>query len=297
MGNPIGSYCGLSAWAAADFLARHVSRRIGPNRAFISMYRLGLAIARRSPLGRSQAGTVDDSRERSIGTSPHRMGMGLRSRSAEHRCVRFALPRLCHREAGTRDAHRGQLSGADGGAGARVRRAAENCGGAGTAAVLAGVMLTVIPAATAPVNSGVSPDKAERGLGWALTAALGFGVMFWLLGFHVTPVLGGALPVWLMRLMGALVVVVLPLRRRRVPVIPRGNIGWLLAASALLDTTAFVANNMGLALGHVSVVTVLASLFGPLAVLLAWIFLGERLSRRQWFGVTLIFLGVALVSI
>jgi drug/metabolite transporter (DMT)-like permease len=295
----VGILFGLTAavaWAAADFLARHVSRRIGPLRAFISMQWFGLAVltiyltaakpALWMTLASPLSGPARDAWEWACVAGI----LNIVASVSLYRAFAIGKLALVTPIAASYPALTVVLALASG---ERLKIAA----GAGIAVVLAGVMLTVIPAATAAGNSGLSPDKAERGLGWALTAALGFGVMFWLLGFRVTPVLGGALPVWLMRLMGALVVVVLPLCRRTVPVIPGGNIWWLLAASALLDTTAFVANNMGLALGHVSVVTVLASLFGPLAVLLAWIFLGERLSRRQWFGVTLIFLGVALVSI
>lgn len=100
-----------------------------------------------------------------------------------------------------------------------------------------------------------------------------------------------------MRLMGATLLLLLSVRRSAEPTIPRGSIWWPLAGSALLDTTAFVSNNVGLAIGQVSVVTVLASLFGAVAVLLAWVFLGEHLTRRQWFGISLILVGVALVSV
>lgn len=284
------------AWAAADFLARHVSRRIGPNRAFIFMQWVGLALLSiyfaavrpalwttlASPLSRPARNAWEGACLAGI--------LNIGASISLYRAFSAGKLALVTPIAASYPALTVVLAFVSG---ERLKTMA----GAGIAVVLAGVMLTVIPSLSASGRSRLPRDTTERGLGWALTAALGFGVMFWLLGFHVTPVLGGALPVWLMRLMGAFIVVLLPLRRRTVPAIPRGSIWWPLAASALLDTTAFVANNMGLAVGPVSVVTVLASLFGALAVLLAWIFLDERLSRRQWFGVTLIFVGVALVSI
>jgi uncharacterized membrane protein len=50
-------------------------------------------------------------------------------------------------------------------------------------------------------------------------------------------------------------------------------------------------------IGPVSVVSVLASLYGAVTVLLSWIFLRERLERSQWLGIVLIFVGIVCVSI
>ena len=65
----------------------------------------------------------------------------------------------------------------------------------------------------------------------------------------------------------------------------------------MMDTAAFVANNAGLKTGQVSVVSVLASLYGAMTVLLSWIFLRERLERCQWLGIVLIFAGIVFVSL
>ena len=78
-----------------------------------------------------------------------------------------------------------------------------------------------------------------------------------------------------------------PRRRTEVSALPHGSVWWLLAAVGLLDTTAYVANNAGLHAGPVSVVTVIASLYGAVTVLLSWIFLRERLERSQWLGIFL----------
>ncbi len=137
----------------------------------------------------------------------------------------------------------------------------------------------------------------STGVGWAICAALGFGVLFWFLGFHVVPAVGSAVSVWVMRLTAlvALAVAAAPTGQTLHP--PRGSVWWLLLAVGILDTAAFVANNAGLGTGQVSVVSVLASLYGAITVLLAWIFLRERLERSQWLGIVLIFIGIVLVSI
>ena len=140
-------------------------------------------------------------------------------------------------------------------------------------------------------------SRMSRGVGWAILAAIGFGVMFWFLGFHVVPLVGDAVSVWVMRLTALVSLAVVALPARQSIRLPRGGVWWMLAAVGFMDTAAFVANNAGLHIGPVSVVSVLASLYGAVTVLLAWIFLRERLERSQWLGIVLIFAGIICVSI
>jgi drug/metabolite transporter (DMT)-like permease len=137
----------------------------------------------------------------------------------------------------------------------------------------------------------------STGVGWAIFAALGFGVLFWFLGFHVVPAAGSAVSVWVMRLTALVSLALAAGPTRQTLKFPHGKVWWLLLAVGILDTAAFVANNAGLSTGQVSVVSVLASLYGAFTVLLAWIFLRERLERSQWLGIVLIFIGIVLVSI
>jgi len=64
----------------------------------------------------------------------------------------------------------------------------------------------------------------------------------------------------------------------------------------LLDTSAYVLNNFGMLREQVSVVSVLASLYGAVTVGLAATVLGEKISRRQWTGIVGIFVGIVLIS-
>src|SRR5271168_3790060 len=137
----------------------------------------------------------------------------------------------------------------------------------------------------------------STGVGWAICAALGFGVLFWFLGFHVVPAVGSAVSVWVMRLTALVALAVASAPAGQTLRLPRGGVWWLLLAVGILDTAAFVVNNAGLSTGQVSVVSVLASLYGAITVLLAWIFLRERLERSQWLGIVLIFIGIVLVSL
>jgi drug/metabolite transporter (DMT)-like permease len=172
--------------------------------------------------------------------------------------------------------------------------------GAGLVITLMGVILAATSfAQPGSAATGINEPTAHlsKGVGWAISAAVGFGVLFWFLGFHVVPLVGSAVSVWVMRLTAlvSLAVVAAPARQTIRP--PRGSVWWLLLAVGVLDTAAFVANNAGLSTGQVSVVSVLASLYGAVTVLLSWIFLRERLERSQWLGIVLIFGGIVLVSL
>lgn len=174
--------------------------------------------------------------------------------------------------------------------------------GTGLAVTFAGVILAATSFtqsnAVSATPLGESPHAhLSKGVGWAICAAFGFGVMFWFLGFYVVPSVGSAVSVWVMRLTALVSLAIAAGPVRQTLELPRGSVWGVLLAVGILDTAAFVANNAGLSTGQVSVVSVLASLYGAVTVILAWIFLRERLERSQWFGIVLIFVGIVLVSI
>jgi drug/metabolite transporter (DMT)-like permease len=169
---------------------------------------------------------------------------------------------------------------------------------AGIALVLVGVALTVGAAGSAEVGleAGATAQNPRAGVGWALAAAAGFGVMFWLLGFHVVPELGGFMSVWVLRMVATLGLGVAALPARQSLRIPRRGMVWMLVAMGALDVGAYLSNNFGLEFRHVSIVTVIASLYAAVTVLLAAVVLRERLNWKQWAGVALIFAGVVILS-
>jgi drug/metabolite transporter (DMT)-like permease len=174
--------------------------------------------------------------------------------------------------------------------------------GIGMAVTLTGVILAAMSFEPKPIDPSASGDASpgahlSRGVGWAILAAIGFGFMFWFLGFHVIPLVGDAVSVWVMRLTALVSLAVFALPARQSIRLPHGRVWWMLAAVGLMDTAAFVSNNAGLHIGPVSVVSVLASLYGAVTVVLSWIFLRERLERSQWLGIVLIFIGIVCVSI
>ena len=171
---------------------------------------------------------------------------------------------------------------------------------AGIACIVAGVVL-VAGGEKPPEKNGSLSSSAQRktsgGMGWALISAVGFGVLFWLLGTWIVPSVGYASTVWMIRLTSSILTAGLILFLRQPLSLPRGGpVPVWLAGMGILDTAAFVLNNRGMQLEQVSVVSVLASLYGAVTVTLAAIFLREHVSRWQWAGIVAIFAGIYLIS-
>lgn len=192
------------------------------------------------------------------------------------------------------------------------------------------VIASTVPAPTSGLKSGpkavpqpaalVPPRRRfAPGLGEALGAMLLFGAGYWLLDF-VAPALGGVTVALIGKLadfvaLGALALA-LPLVRLARPKVdqerdqasrdssdaPIAATGfsaqfWLFVIPVgLLDTAANVAYNLGISVAQTSIVVVLSSLFSAVTVLLAWIFLRERLAGWQWAGVAAILVGILLVN-
>ncbi len=171
----------------------------------------------------------------------------------------------------------------------------------GVAICLCGVLLSSIERSS---KTGIDDHSQPRG--WrlppgvinAIGAAICYGIVFWLMGFHVIPRLGSLFSVTATRF--GSVVIALPLlalllgRSLRPP--SKRDLRILLAVG-VIDTAAFVAAMIGSSTEQVSIVTVLSSMFSAWTVLLAWIFYKERPLKLQWMGISLIFMGIVLVSL
>ena len=151
--------------------------------------------------------------------------------------------------------------------------------------------------ASLALASSLPPKKSSSGVGAALVSAVGFGFLFWLLGNRVVPRVGFASTVWMIRLTSSvLTALVIFAMRRPISLPPKNSVSLWLLAMGILDTGAFVLNNRGMQLEQVSVVSVLASLYGAVTVLLSTVVLRERMSQWQWLGIVGIFAGIALIS-
>lgn len=117
-------------------------------------------------------------------------------------------------------------------------------------------------------------------------------VMFGRLGKHLSPLVLNAVK-GLIAI--ALITVTLLVQGKLEFTLPLPAVGWLLLSGAIgigLGDTAYFA-----ALNHLGArrVLLLESLAPPMAALLAWGFLSERLSSLAWIGISLTVLGVAWV--
>ena len=165
----------------------------------------------------------------------------------------------------------------------------------GIVAALLGVILV---AAGEKSSSDAAAEKAKvtAGLTWAIAAAFGFAIVFWLLGIRVIPAAGAAATVWLIRITGLVITLTVVLIRKIPLRIKSQRTRAQLYTMGFFDTGAFVLSNMGMRVEGTAVVTVLGSLYGAVTVTLAALFLKERIALLQWLGIASIFLGVALIN-
>jgi drug/metabolite transporter (DMT)-like permease len=142
----------------------------------------------------------------------------------------------------------------------------------------------------------VRPERRQiaAGVGWAALAMLAFGAYF--VPMHAASTQDWLWPAFLFRCTSVTLVWSVVLLRRARPTGLRGH--WLaLIAIGLLDTGgnalyAAAASSHGL----LSVVSVLASLYPVVTVLLARLMLGERVQRTQDAGIVLVLAGVVLIT-
>ena len=166
----------------------------------------------------------------------------------------------------------------------------------GILAALLGVFLVATGEKSADAPNSAEKSKGIAGLGWAIAASLGFGLLFWLLGLRMIPQTGALATVWLIRVTGALLTFFVLLAKKIPLRIKNKRARAQLYGMGYLDTAAFVLSNLGMRIEQVAIVSVLGSLYGAVTVALAAIFLKERIAWLQWTGIASIFLGVALMN-
>jgi uncharacterized membrane protein len=146
----------------------------------------------------------------------------------------------------------------------------------------------------ASLERGGERARFAAGTGWALLALLGFGGYF--IPLHASATHDWLWPSLVFRSTSVMLVwTVLLLSRQRVRGV-RPHLGALVAIG-LLDTggnTLFAAASESR--GLLSVVSVLASLYPVVTVLLARLVLRERVARSQELGVLVTLAGVVLIS-
>jgi drug/metabolite transporter (DMT)-like permease len=165
----------------------------------------------------------------------------------------------------------------------------------GIACTMLGVLLVAGGEKPLDENDAEAVRRSGKGVGWALSSAVGFGVLFWLLGTHVIPRVGAPQTVWMIRLTCTVVVTIVILLARQPIGLPR-NTRLISLGMGAGDTSAFVLSNRAMQIEQVAVISVLGSLYGAVTVALAAVVLREHVSRWQWTGIAAIFSGIYLMS-
>jgi drug/metabolite transporter (DMT)-like permease len=165
----------------------------------------------------------------------------------------------------------------------------------------AGATLALVAAGIALASAGTADDVIEeatarqprRAVALAVAAALSFGVSLYATG-QVSDEL--AIPWALLpaRVIGIIVLAVPLLVARRL-VVTREGLPFVVLAG-IGEVIGFAAFTLG-ARDAIAISAVLASQFGVLAALAAYVLFGERLSRRQTAGVAAIAVGVAALTL
>jgi len=180
----------------------------------------------------------------------------------------------------------------------------------GILAALAGVILVaagekfqpasstspVAPHSANPVASqSASPVRFSNGIPWAVAAALGFGVLFWLLGMRIIPRTGALATIWVIRVTGTFITLAILLAQKTPLRLKNKRTSAQLYSMGFFDTSAFTLSNLGMRIEQVAIVSVLGSLYGAITVVLSALFLRERIAVLQWIGIISIFCGIILM--
>ncbi|PDW03101.1 DMT family transporter [Candidatus Viridilinea mediisalina] len=139
-------------------------------------------------------------------------------------------------------------------------------------------------------------NASLRGMKSAIGSAIFYGLFFWLLA-PITAEFGIIWPVFIGRVLAMFSAILMLAWARESIARPANNTWRMLVVAVIVDTLGFLSYNLGISSAYVSVVTALASIFSAVTVLLAWLFLRERLVSLQWAGVAALICGVLLVSV
>ncbi|MEL7542726.1 MAG: EamA family transporter [Pseudomonadota bacterium] len=179
------------------------------------------------------------------------------------------------------------------------------------AAVIAGVALVALAAQEAPPEASdrittesdarptahavrMTPNVFRSVLLFSALSHVGFAISI-TAGQAAAPIYGELEATWLARIFGLAIITAVVIARRAARPVP---VAWMptLTGMGLADTLAFAAVS---AAGHApgaELATVVSSTFGMVAILLAWVFLRERITPGQWMGIAIVFTGTAYLA-
>ena len=278
------------AWGGSDFIARFATRRFGAIRTMLYMQGFGFCFLSIFLLRTHQWGHLFD------GSGWQPWGWGLLAGCVNtfssltlYRSFEIGKLSLVAPLSASSPALTVALSVLSGERLTRIHAA-------GIFATMLGVLLVAHAEEPPDPADAEAVRRSGKGIALALMAAAGFGVLFWLLGIRTVPRTGAIAAVWLIRMVGFSATLAILLLAKLPVGVQVGKATLQLVGMGMMDTTAFVTNNKGFQVEQISIVSVLASLYGAITVALAAIFLREKVARWQWAGIAAIFTGIYLIS-
>ena len=162
------------------------------------------------------------------------------------------------------------------------------------AAVIAIVVGVAVVAALSDTNEDEAPAKGPT-MVYAIIAAVGFAGTF-ALGQHAAEI-SGEMPTTLVTRLLAVGLTVVALLTFRLPFWPGARTLPLLMLMGIADGIALLCVLSAGTLPDAQYAAVASSMFGLLTILLAWVFLQERMSLHQWGGCIIAFCGVGYLAL
>jgi drug/metabolite transporter (DMT)-like permease len=165
------------------------------------------------------------------------------------------------------------------------------------AATIGGAVIIARFSAEEPQRS--QPDSIRSTIAIAAAACVCYAALV-VFGQKAAPIYGGLQTVWAGRMVAVLTILPLVyfLRSRKREAGPlAGSMLALLALQGLLDIGGHLLLFTGSLGAQPHIVAVVGSCFGAVTTLLGYLILRERVSPPQWGGITLVFAGVAMLSV
>lgn len=160
------------------------------------------------------------------------------------------------------------------------------------AMIVAGVGLI---ATLAESDEAADRARVPAAIAWSIAGAAGFATTFALA--QAAGAAGGELPAIVMSRATAAAALLVAAVMAAVPLQYDLRAGRMLLVMGVCDAIALALVTAAGALPRPEFAAVTASVFGVITILLARIFLGERLSPGQWLSVAIVFGGVAYLSV
>jgi drug/metabolite transporter (DMT)-like permease len=164
-----------------------------------------------------------------------------------------------------------------------------------TSLAVVGAVVALGGAILASFGEHASGGDQRRALGWAFTSPVALGFYLYLLARGANDEGGSISAVFGARATSSVFLFALVLAMRSPLRVGRRGLA-VVVAIGVCGSTALVLFGYAASLGLISIATILASLYPIVTVLLAHLFVGERLRGFQLAGVALALGGVALVS-